>query len=175
MEAIKRETSKAKIIALFIAALPLLFLSCDEEQVVEDSDYVEISEYRERFAYEEWDLDASGAIEERELSSGIFESMDADDDSFLSNDEWGETEFYFTGKDYGAFNEWDINNDGMLDEEEFEVVVDKVGLFDSWDINDDGWLEDQELSSGVFDSFDADDDGLLDDEEYGTWEDYQPY
>ncbi len=175
MDTTKRVTSNTKTVVLFIAALPLLFLSCNEEQVIENGDYVEISEYRERFAYEEWDLDASGVLEERELSEGLFESFDANDDDLISNDEWGVTEFYFTGNDYGAFNEWDLNNDGRLDNEEFEAVVDDVGLFDSWDINDDGLIEDQELSSGVFDSFDADDDGLLDDEEYGTWEDYQPY
>lgn len=85
-----------------------------------------------------------------------------DEDNFVINDEWAQSEFYFSGSEYGAYNEWDLDNDGRLEEEEFEAAVD-VGLFDSWDINDDGWIEDQELSHGVFDSFDNDDDGLLGD------------
>lgn len=166
---------KTKKSFLIIAAWALIVTACGEEQVQEHGEWVEISEYRERFVYEEWDLDASGTLEERELASGIFESLDTDENDLLTGDEWRRAEFYFTGNDYGTFNEWDINNDGRLEEEEFNVVVDQVGLFDRWDTNDDGWIEGQELSVGVFDTFDTDDDGLLDDEEYGTWEDFQAY
>lgn len=76
-----------------------------------------------------------------------------------------------------SYSEWDANNDGMLDEQEFDAGYDEVGLYDElyddWDVNGDGVLDEDEFGDGLYDSWDKDDNGYLEEdeaEEIGFWD-----
>lgn len=128
MDMIKRKATFLTAIMIVLLA----FLSCNQERIKEQGE-AEISEYQERFVYEEWDIDSSGSLGKQELTSGIFESLDINDNDFLSSDEWEGTKFYFEDNNYGAFNEWDLNNDGRLNKKEFETAVAGTDLYEQWD------------------------------------------
>lgn len=68
------------------------------------------------------------------------------------------------GAGYDGFDQLDANEDGVLDNEEFG---DDEEMFDNYDANDDGALGEDEFNGGTFDDMDANDDGFLDDEEFG--------
>lgn len=72
-----------------------------------------------------------------------------------------------------AYEEWDVDNDSYLAEDEVEA-----GVFDDWDTDDDSYLSEDEwgvADTGVFEDdwndfgvWDDDNDGLLSDDEWGV-------
>jgi hypothetical protein len=64
---------------------------------------------------------------------------------------------------------WDLDDDGYIDEAEFDD-----GVYASWDRDSDGRLEEDEYVTGDFVAFDRDGDGCLDDDEldllYDDWD-----
>lgn len=80
-------------------------------------------------AYDDWDADASGALEMEEFNTGfydngVFDAWDADDDGLLSEDEFGE----------GVFDGYDIDDSGVLEEPEFGDYGDDLGDEGFWDV-----------------------------------------
>ena len=78
---------------------------------------------------------------------------------------WSET-------DGASYSQWDVNDDDMLDEEEFGAGFEDSGFFDDWDTNSDGFLEEEEFGTGLYDTYDRDDSGYLEEEEFeetGFW------
>ena len=67
-----------------------------------------------------------------------------------------------------GFAEWDENEDGVLQEDEFNAGVDDESDYTEWDEDGDGMLNEDEYNAGVFDTMDNDDDGLIDDDEYDS-------
>lgn len=76
--------------------------------------------------YDEWDLDASSLVSEEEWQKGV--------NRFYSELDEG---------DYGTFSDWDKNNEGSLNEEDF--------------------------GKRIFELWDADNSNSLDLEEFETW------
>lgn len=77
--------------------------------------------------------------------------------------------------DSDLYEEWDMNDDGLLDENEFGYAADDWGFgneFGLWDTDDDGFLDDDEFGVGAFGLWDTDDDGFLDDEEFEAGPDW---
>lgn len=97
--------------------------------------------------------------------------------------------------DEDAYTEWDVDDDGVINEEEF---VANVQLFQQYDVDDSGYLDEDEFEDGfsldfgpdvesfeyydvddngvigraefhhrLFDNLDIDDDGTLDRDEWG--------
>lgn len=60
--------------------------------------------------------------------------FDKDEDGLLNSDEWNEG---FADSEW--FNEFDENDDELVDSNEWNS-----GLFDDWDANDDGFLDEEE-------------------------------
>ncbi len=153
MDTIKKVLIPVSYFTLFAS----LLIGCNENRIKEDGEVIEISEYRSRFVYEEWGIGEYETLQEEAFTRQLFELFDEDGDNFLSEQEWNGSQIYFVGDDYPAFNEWDVNNDGRLEQNEFETVVQKTGVFDRWDANNDELLDSDELSQGVFDTFGPDD------------------
>ncbi|MBZ9567593.1 hypothetical protein [Modicisalibacter tunisiensis] len=89
-----------------------------------------------------------------------FTSQDSDGNGKISRDE-----FYGSAADVGTYSDWDLNDDGLLDENEFgELDVDWD--YDTWDANDDDYVDSGEFYDGIYDTYDVNDDGEWDDSEW---------
>ena len=100
------------------------------------------------YAYEDWNTDADGALNDDEFDTaltdtGYYDNWDNDGDNLLTEDEWGlgVNEYFgdYDSSDYGLFNDWDIDGDGMLSEDEFGE-----GTFGVVDDNDNDLIEENE-------------------------------
>lgn len=91
-----------------------------------------------------------------------FESQDADGNGKLSKDE-----FYSSVSDVGTYADWDLNDDGLIGEDEFGELNTEWD-YDNLDANDDTYVDSGEFYDGVFSRFDANEDGHWDD---GEWDD----
>ncbi|MFA0963789.1 hypothetical protein AB9P05_18435 [Roseivirga sp. BDSF3-8] len=126
-------------------------------------------------AYEDWDTDANESIDNDEFYNGITNSnrmseWDSDADGSLTDAELYE----------GSRNAWDTNQDGMLDENEWNTGMetyfagyseDAYGAFNDWDTNQDGILDTGEYNQGIgntgyYDAWDADSDNMISDREF---------
>jgi hypothetical protein len=90
------------------------------------------------------------------------------DDYDVDNDGLlSEQEFMGSASDFGAFDTWDNDSDGLLSDDEWG----SIGLnedFGTWDDDDDGFLNEDEYYSGTFDTFDENENGHWED---GEWDD----
>lgn len=101
----------------------------------------------------------AGTVQPYELSPGVCNTWDADDDGLIT-----QAEFAPGFDDAGIFGGWDEDDSGLIDEEEFGVGVDgddDFGAFDTWDTNDNFGLDATEFRIGGFNRFDANDDGTI--------------
>ncbi|MDV6315624.1 hypothetical protein [Idiomarina sp. HP20-50] len=85
---------------------------------------------------------------------------DADNNGKISK-----AEYYGYVDDIGIYDDWDLDNDNLLEEDEWHDL-DYDYNFTSWDIDNDGYLDDNEFLDGTFDYYDIDDDNFLNDEEW---------
>jgi hypothetical protein len=80
-----------------------------------------------------------------------FNDFDVNEDGAISADEWDDT-----------IDDWDIDDDGFLDDGEFLM---DGGAFDAMDLNDDATVSGAEWAD-AFGAFDIDDDALLGADEF---------
>lgn len=107
-----------------------------------------------------WDEDEDTRLGEDEFrnvynESGYYNAWDTNQDGGVDRDEWDVALNGNMGPDY--------------DEGEY-------GDFDDWDADADGVLNDRELGDGVFAYYDSNRDNYLEEQEYGVWSgrlDYQ--
>lgn len=90
-----------------------------------------------------------------------------DDWDSNGNDELSESEFLSGVDDAGLYGRIDEDDDGFVDESEFEDAGIE-GEWDEWDANDDGYVDSKEFYEGTFSAFDEDDDDTWDDDEWDT-------
>ena len=67
-------------------------------------------------------------------------------------------------EDWGA---WDANEDGVIDNEEFDAGFGESGVFGNWDADGDGMLSEDEFGEGVYGSYDDDESGVIEEPEFG--------
>lgn len=68
-----------------------------------------------------------------------------------------------------AFKNYDANNDGIFDENEYYSYVDDAGLYADWDVDNDGFIDENEFGEvgfGDYDTWDADNNSLVDSSEF---------
>lgn len=68
-------------------------------------------------------------------------------------------------------SEFDDSGDCMISEDEFYEYYETSGLFGEWDANDDGWIDSEEFGDGLYDYYDDNDDGLIDEGELEVTDD----
>jgi len=64
----------------------------------------------------------------------------------------------------------DLNQDGLLDTQEFGGLFSERSNYRTLDANQDGMIDETEYNSGVMMRYDADQDGMLNEEEYGAFD-----
>ncbi|WP_373055866.1 hypothetical protein [Zunongwangia sp. H14] len=106
--------------------------------------------------------DYDNDIIEDDEEAGVFDEYDKNGDGYWTKDEFGDS---FEND----FADWDGDDDGTLDEDEFYKTT-----FGNTDANDDDSISEEEWNQGYsgmygnyaeeadFDTFDANDDGILD-------------
>ena len=120
--------------------------------------------------FNEWDQDDDSYLDEDEFSAGNYSHYDIDVNAGWdevefnafttthyydtwdrdNNNEIGVAEFeegwssYMPGSEYdaGLFDEWDLDDNDILDDDEFAA-----GMYDYWDIDDSGYVEETEYST----------------------------
>ena len=60
----------------------------------------------------------------------------------------------------------DSNSDNRVSEDEFRAYYDESGIYDNWDVNDDGVIDDDEFVEVLYLYYDDNDDGFIDDAEW---------
>lgn len=76
--------------------------------------------------------------------------------------------FGLTGCDAGM-DDWDEDDNGYIDETEFESTFSRVNYYDGWDTDDDGYLNERELNEGVYGALDEDNNNVLDENEWDAY------
>lgn len=96
------------------------------------------------------------------MAATSFTFQDANDDGKISQDE-----YYSTLSDAGIYSDWDLDNDGFIEENEFN----EIGFdydYDLWDADNNGYLDAGELYDSYYDTYDDDENGHWD---AGEWDD----
>lgn len=125
--------------------------------------------------FAEWDADEDTYLGENEWGAywadrGIYEDWDLNDDAGVDETEFGE----------GLFGAWDRDDDDIIREDEWTEGTDAFfgdadyGTFADWDADGDTELDLNEVSEGLesrnlYDTIDVDRDALIDDEELADW------
>ena len=129
-------------------------------------------------AYEEdwsnWDSNSDGNLDDNEFYDTSYGWVDSDNDELINEEEWDEGFNNLFG-DYGTeedFTEYDVNNDGSLDEDEWFQGWGDSDWFNDFDANDDSYVDNNEWETGLFDNWDENDDGSWNEDEYNAYSGY---
>lgn len=98
----------------------------------------------------------------QDVGATLYTTFDRNSDRRLSQSEYQtQASTYFDGEDY--FADWDADDSGWLEEEEFTTGIEEAGLFGDWDIDSDGMIAADEWESAGYDSegLFGDDTGML--------------
>lgn len=100
---------------------------------------------------------------ESQFSAGMF--MMLYDEYSIPKDQWEKfaKDFRFEKQSWAT---WDEDGNGELSDEEFLKGLDRLGLFDEWDLNDDGLVKEAEFAAGIFDRWDRNRNKVLSRDEY---------
>lgn len=110
-------------------------------------------------------FDFTNGIEfnEKQFSDGVFMMMNVE--SSIPKDHWEKfvKDFRFEKQ---ARTTWDEDGNDVLTIEEFRSGLGRLDLFDEWDLNDDGLVKEAEFAAGIFDRWDRNRNKLLSRDEY---------
>ncbi|MFD3001642.1 hypothetical protein ACFS7Z_14820, partial [Pontibacter toksunensis] len=93
-------------------------------------------------------------------------------DADLGTGPWDSNEFNSTFASNNYYEDWDLNDDNLLDQNEYNA-----GLYDTWDVNNDNRLDENEwntasndwgLENETWSDWDMNTDGFLNTSEFGT-------
>jgi Ca2+-binding EF-hand superfamily protein len=115
-------------------------------------------------AFDYWDSDQDGLIETEEYTSGVRERYDYDRSQNLSRAEWERATPWSEG--FGAYENYDINADDSIDEEEWNRGVENFAYDRAFDNDEDESLNEDEYMDMTYDSSDMDGDGKITFEEF---------
>lgn len=126
------------------------------------------NEFDARFdgVYDRWDIDRSGSLSRDELADTWRDLWDNNNDDIIDEEEWkvSTDNWKIEGVDFKNWREWDIDNDGRADANEFRQGFASVYNFFDTDRNND--ITRDELRQKWFDVFDGNDDDIIDANEW---------
>ena len=120
----------------------------------------------------DWDEDDDNGLNTEEFNRTTFVSVDSNSDEKIDEQEWKKGTDNMFG-DYASediFGEWDKDEDGFLDNEEWNEGFANTEWFNTYDENDDQIVDNNEWNLGIFDDWDDDDDGSWNQDEYNNYD-----
>jgi hypothetical protein len=113
-----------------------------------------------------WDDNGDGRLTRIEYATGLYWAWDLNRDGAVDPAEYRNgAGAYFPSQDtFGAFDDYDVDDDRKLKLSEFSALSNKV--YAAWERNGDGDLTDSEVQTALYSAWDADDDGVVDRREY---------
>lgn len=117
--------------------------------------------------YDDWDADGDGYLDENEWTDANWRMWDTDGDEMVETTEWnaGFDRYDFDEAGVEGIDTWDLDDDSLLDRDEFDVGT-AADAWDDWDVDGDGLLASDEAADAVYDVFDEDDDGTVGQDEW---------
>lgn len=123
--------------------------------------------------YSAWNNNEDDALTVSELSEGVFNIYDENNDNLMDKEEFAAWNEAWGRRDYAdRWDTWDTNNDNSLTAEEFTTGFDEAGAFDRWDVVDENVYTKEEVYNALFAALDTGGDGYLTEEEYRQINDY---
>lgn len=101
--------------------------------------------------YTGWDANRNQRLERNEFYGGLYNVWDINLDARLTEDEYNQAwDTWGTGLNDIEFGEFDRNDDGFLDRNEFAGGWGDNGLYERWDADRTGGLAENEFGNGLF-------------------------
>ncbi|MBD1395758.1 hypothetical protein H9Q13_01150 [Pontibacter sp. JH31] len=116
-----------------------------------------------------WDANNDNMLNKEEFATSFFSTWDTNGDNTLDKSEWSTAANDFGFKDNPNWDwaAWDNNKDNKLSMNEFNTQLAKAQLFENWDKNNNNLLDQREYADGLHTMWnEADADGTLNEEEY---------
>ena len=149
--------------AMAIAAFPALAETVVTKEVMPNPDGTTTTTTT-RYYHDSTDANQNGILDSNEFGTFVYSRWDMNGDGFIDDTEWGTgtTRWYPAGySEYKTYSAWDKDGNGRLDSTEFDTVVTTTKLYDTWDVNNDKILEDDEYARKTFSVYDENSDGAL--------------
>lgn len=132
------------------------------------NDQLARNEFDGRFdtVYDRWDADRSRALSRDELADTWYDLWDNNNDNFIDEQEWtrGSRNWNFDGVDFRSWRQWDVDNDGRADANEFRQGF--RSIYDVFDTDRNDNITREELRQRWWDLFDGNDDNMIDASEW---------
>ncbi len=98
---------------------------------------VDAREFSSLVNYDDWDDNNDGNVDYEEFYDHDYGLWDEDDDGIVNQQEWNIRATWDTRNDgndmYGNWEDWDTDNNGQLDEEEFRERSNRINPLRTWD------------------------------------------
>lgn len=152
------------------AAINWSFMQADQDGNRELSRQEFLEGLREANIFATFDPNGDNALQENEFYEHAFGAWDVNNDNIVDPLEFNTYSGpWFTAGVAGTFDDWDDNEDGAINLDEFVAEADDEGLFDEWDENDDGALAENEYVAAAFERADIDRDQVVSEDEDAIW------
>ena len=112
------------------------------------------------------DADGSENFSESEFNNIALSVFDPSDDGINAEEFEVGASFFFGAEHDQEFSTYDADENGTIDDTEFNESFGATGTFDDFDTSGDDTLSPSELAQGFFRLIDLDDDSALDEEEF---------
>lgn len=111
--------------------------------------------------FDDWDTNNDDLFSENEFNEGLYNTFDEDMDGYVNKEEFGNAYASWDSRETASFDDWDMNNDQVLDDNELFNGIGQAGIYDNWDMDYDGMLTDDEFNTGVFNTWDYNNDNYI--------------
>lgn len=118
--------------------------------------------------FDDFDADESGDFDEGEFNESFFDAYDRDDDTVIDEDEFSAgDDSFFDGDSGTTLGDLDTDESGDIGRTEFEAGFGDTGLYDDYDANQDSVVDEGEINETSFEIFDDNDDNNISQNEFG--------
>lgn len=108
-----------------------------------------------------------------EFLKASFALWNADGNDYIDRDEWEYVnDYYFNKYQFEDFEQLDSDENNQVSYNEFSKHIKDNGLFDDWDMDGNSKISEDELAMGLFNAYDFDETGYLEKGEFNTFASY---
>ena len=135
-------------------------------------DHTEFTDVFTANYYDDWNMENDEYLDDEDFYQVVYNVWDVDDDEQLTEEEWllG-YDYYYGNYVVTGYKDIDVDDDEYI---VFKEYYDAIGpeFFLEWDLDNDGRLDQSELAQGIFARWDIDNSGVLEKDEYNSFDTY---